>query len=43
MDTRFELFETVISAFDEGFDLAAKYDTMPHQYGDWQDAECNDY
>ena len=34
MDTRFELFETVIFAFDEGFDLAAKYDTMPHQYGD---------
>ena len=34
MDHRFELCKAVISAFDEGFDLAAKYDAMPHQYGD---------
>jgi DNA-binding MarR family transcriptional regulator len=34
MNERFELFQAVISAFDEGFDLATKYDAMPHQYGD---------
>jgi DNA-binding MarR family transcriptional regulator len=34
MDKRFELFQAVISAFDEGYDYAAKYDAMPHQYGE---------
>jgi DNA-binding MarR family transcriptional regulator len=33
MDKRFSIFQDVITAFDEGFDLAAKYDAMPHQYG----------
>jgi DNA-binding MarR family transcriptional regulator len=34
MEDRFVLFKSIIEAFDEGFDLSEKYDSMPHQYGD---------
>lgn len=34
MERRMELFRDVIAAFDEGFDLAEKYDSMVHRYGE---------
>ncbi|MBM6724793.1 MarR family winged helix-turn-helix transcriptional regulator [Pseudoflavonifractor phocaeensis] len=34
MESRMELFRNVIAAFDEGFDLAEKYDSMVHRYGE---------
>jgi len=34
IDKKYNLFLEAISAFDEGFDLATEYDTIPHLFGD---------